>query len=79
VPGDPSALACCLTQPADPAGAGEPGGELAAGAALRTLVLALHALGVSASFHPADPDGRRALARRLGLDPGWEPLGLLAT
>ena len=79
VPGDPSALACCLAQPADPAEAGEPGGDLAAGAALRTLVLALHALGVAASFRPADPVGRRALARTLGLDPGWELLGLLAT
>jgi coenzyme F420-0:L-glutamate ligase/coenzyme F420-1:gamma-L-glutamate ligase len=77
VPDDPAALACCLSQPADPAGAGGPGGELAAGAALRTLVLALHALGVAASFQPADPAGRRALARTLGLAPGREPLGLL--
>jgi hypothetical protein len=79
VPGDPAALACCLSPPVDPAGAEGPGGELAAGAALRTLVLALHALGVAASFQPADPAGRRALARRLGLERGWEPLGLLAT
>jgi hypothetical protein len=77
VPDDPGALACCLTQPADPAGEDEPGGELAAGAALRTLVLALHALGVAASFQPADPAGRPVLARTLGLAPGREPLGLL--
>ena len=78
VPGDPHALACCLRPPADPA-ADEPGTELAAGAALRTLVLALHALGVAASFRPAGPAGRRDLARTLELGPGWEPLGLLAT
>ena len=52
---------------------------LAAGAALRTLVLALHALGVAGSFQPADPAARRDLAGTLGLAPGWEPLGLLTT
>ena len=45
---------------------------------MRTLVLALHALGAGAAFQPADPAARRALAEALDLDPGWEPLGLLA-
>ena len=79
VPGTPDRLACCLTPPTDPAGAGAAGVELAAGGAIRTLVLGLHALGVGASFQPATPAGRRNLAGSLGLGPGWEPLGLLAT
>lgn len=75
--GAPSPLACCLGPPEsdeDDAGA-----ELAAGGALRTLVLALHALGAGARFQPADPEARRALAEALDLGPGWAPLGLLAT
>jgi coenzyme F420-0:L-glutamate ligase len=79
VPGTPDRLACCLTPPTDPAGAGAAGVELAAGGAIRTLVLGLHALGVGASFQPATPAGRRDLAGSLALGPGWEPLGLLAT
>jgi hypothetical protein len=67
----PTLLACCL----DPGGGPEAGTELAAGAALRTLLLSLHALGVEASFQPAD---RRELGATLGLEPGWEPLGLLS-
>ena len=78
----PALLACCLT----PAGPGEEdsgedaaaGVELAAGGAVRTLVLGLHALGVGAVFAPAGPAARPALAAALGLDPGWSPLGLLA-
>ncbi|HEX3214716.1 MAG TPA: hypothetical protein VH016_19285, partial [Actinomycetota bacterium] len=76
VPGS-ALLACCLSPPEgdeDDAGA-----ELAAGGALRTLVLALHALGAGARFQPADPEARRALAEALDLGPGWAPLGLLAT
>jgi len=69
--GAPALLACCLGPPATE---DEPGVELAAGGAVRTLVLGLHALGVVAVFHPAGP----ALAAALGLEPGWEPLGLLA-
>jgi coenzyme F420-0:L-glutamate ligase / coenzyme F420-1:gamma-L-glutamate ligase len=69
--GTPSLLACCL---GPPAAEDDPGVELAAGGAVRTLVLGLHALGVVAVFHPAGP----ALAAALGLEPGWEPLGLLA-
>jgi len=77
VPGAPELLACCLGPPADPAE--DPAGvELAAGGAVRTLVLGLHALGVVAVFQPAGAAGRRALAGTLDLDPGWEPLGLLA-
>jgi coenzyme F420-0:L-glutamate ligase / coenzyme F420-1:gamma-L-glutamate ligase len=75
-PARPASLACCLGPPEsdeDDAGA-----ELAAGGAIRTLVLALHALGAGARFQPADPAARRALVETLELDPGWAPLGLLA-
>jgi coenzyme F420-0:L-glutamate ligase / coenzyme F420-1:gamma-L-glutamate ligase len=71
---DPNLLACCV----GPAGVEEAGIELAAGGAIRTLVLALHALGVAAQFQAATPAARNALAAALGLEPGWEPLGLLA-
>jgi coenzyme F420-0:L-glutamate ligase / coenzyme F420-1:gamma-L-glutamate ligase len=74
----PTLLACCLGPPGGPTGEGEAGVELAAGGAVRTLVLGLHALGAGAAFHPGGPAGRRALAAALGLDPGWAPLGLLA-
>jgi coenzyme F420-0:L-glutamate ligase/coenzyme F420-1:gamma-L-glutamate ligase len=71
----PTLLACCL----DPDGEEEAGVELAAGAAIRTLVLALHALGVAARFSPAPgPAARNALAVALDLEPGRQPLGLLA-
>lgn len=78
VPGPAEArtvLACCL----GPGGGAdeEAAVELAAGGAIRTLVLALHALGVAALFQPAGPADRPALAVTLGLEPGWEPLGLL--
>jgi coenzyme F420-0:L-glutamate ligase/coenzyme F420-1:gamma-L-glutamate ligase len=78
VPDAPALLACCLGPATDPA-ADASGVELAAGGAVRTLVLGLHALGVGASFQPAGPAGRRDLAGALRLGPGWEPLGLLAT
>ena len=52
--------------------------ELAAGGAVRTLLLALHAQGLGAVFAPAGPPARAALAAALDLDPGWEPLGLVA-
>jgi coenzyme F420-0:L-glutamate ligase/coenzyme F420-1:gamma-L-glutamate ligase len=64
----PALLACHLEPPL-PAGV-----ELAAGGAVRTLLLALHALGVAARFEPAGP----ALAAALALDPGARPLGLAA-
>jgi len=75
--GAPALLACCLGPPeGDEDGTGA---ELAAGGAVRTLLLGLHALGAGARFQPAAPEARRALAETLGLGPGWEPLGLLAT
>jgi len=52
--------------------------ELAAGGALRTLLLALHAQGVAAAFGAAGPEACAALATALGLPPGVSPLGLLA-
>jgi coenzyme F420-0:L-glutamate ligase/coenzyme F420-1:gamma-L-glutamate ligase len=64
----PALLACYLDPPL-PSGA-----ELAAGGAVRTLLLALHALGVAARFEAAGP----ALAAALALDPGARPLGLVA-
>jgi coenzyme F420-0:L-glutamate ligase/coenzyme F420-1:gamma-L-glutamate ligase len=80
----PALLACWLASPSpagepDRAGAGDPapdGLELAAGGALRALVLALHALGLAAVVHPAAPGARPALAAALG--PGPEPLALVA-
>jgi coenzyme F420-0:L-glutamate ligase / coenzyme F420-1:gamma-L-glutamate ligase len=74
----PALLACCLAPPPGPGPeAGVAGVELAAGGALRTLVLGLHALGVGAVFEAAAPAARPALAAALRLDPAWEPLGLL--
>jgi coenzyme F420-0:L-glutamate ligase / coenzyme F420-1:gamma-L-glutamate ligase len=63
------ALLACYLEPPLPAGVG-----LAAGGAVRTLLLALHALGVAARFDPAGP----ALGEALALDPGARPLGLVA-
>ena len=60
------------------AGEDAPGTELAAGGAIRTLALAMHALGVSAVFQPArNPNQAYALAAALGLVP-LRALGLLA-
>jgi len=70
----PVLLACGLAAAAD-----APGLELAAGGAIRTLVLGLHALGVATVFEPAGtPAQADALAAALGLGPGWRALGLLA-
>jgi coenzyme F420-0:L-glutamate ligase / coenzyme F420-1:gamma-L-glutamate ligase len=70
----PVLLACGLAAGADALGL-----ELAAGGAVRTLVLGLHALGVAAVFEPAGTPARAdALAAALGLGPGWRALGLLA-
>jgi coenzyme F420-0:L-glutamate ligase / coenzyme F420-1:gamma-L-glutamate ligase len=83
----PALLACGLAGPeaatgrpaGDAAGHDPAGLELAAGGAVRTLVLGLHALGVAAVFAPAGTLARaEALAAALGPDPGWRPLGLLA-
>ena len=68
----PALLACYLDPPA-PAGT-----ELAAGGAVRTLLLALHALGIAARFQPADPAAGPALAAAAGLDPAAHLLGLVA-
>jgi coenzyme F420-0:L-glutamate ligase/coenzyme F420-1:gamma-L-glutamate ligase len=67
----PALLACYLDPPV-PAGI-----ELAAGGAVRTLLLALHALGIAARFQPADPAAGPALAAP-GLDPAAHLLGLVA-
>jgi coenzyme F420-0:L-glutamate ligase / coenzyme F420-1:gamma-L-glutamate ligase len=63
------ALLACYVAPPLPAGI-----ELAAGGAVRTLLLALHAFGIAARFEPAGP----ALAGALALDPAARPLGLVA-
>jgi coenzyme F420-0:L-glutamate ligase/coenzyme F420-1:gamma-L-glutamate ligase len=68
----PVLLACGL------AGSDAPGAELAAGGAVRTLALGLHALGIGAVFQPAaGPAQAEALAAALRPVP-WRPLGLLA-
>jgi coenzyme F420-0:L-glutamate ligase / coenzyme F420-1:gamma-L-glutamate ligase len=72
--GAPTLLACCLGPSADD---DDPEAELAAGAAVRVLVLGLHALGAGAVFQAAARAARPALAAALRLGPGWEPLGLL--
>ena len=69
----PALLAACLT-----AGDAAAGVELAAGGALRTLLLGLHAQGVAARFAAAGPPARAALADALALPAGYRPLGLVA-
>jgi coenzyme F420-0:L-glutamate ligase / coenzyme F420-1:gamma-L-glutamate ligase len=76
--GAPLLLACGLGPgEAGPGRGPDPGAELAAGGAVRTLVLALHAQGVAAVLQPAAPAARAALAAALDLDPVVEPLGLV--
>jgi len=74
----PVLLAPWLT-PADPR---DPHGghatALAAGGAVRTLLLALHAQGVAAAFLAAGPEAGVELASALDLPAGARPLGLLA-
>jgi coenzyme F420-0:L-glutamate ligase/coenzyme F420-1:gamma-L-glutamate ligase len=53
------------------------GVALAAGGALRTLLLALHVQGIATVFEPAGT-GAPALAAALELAAGWRPLGLVA-
>jgi coenzyme F420-0:L-glutamate ligase/coenzyme F420-1:gamma-L-glutamate ligase len=80
--GAPLLFAPCLAPAGEPP---PPGGgtrtsqdeALAAGGALRTLLLALHVQGVATAFEPAAPDGA-ALAAALELPAGWRPLGLVA-
>jgi coenzyme F420-0:L-glutamate ligase / coenzyme F420-1:gamma-L-glutamate ligase len=71
----PLLVACCLA--AGEGGEDPTGLDLAAGGAVRTLVLALHALGVAASFTPAGAAAGTALAAALDLGPDRRPLGLL--
>jgi coenzyme F420-0:L-glutamate ligase/coenzyme F420-1:gamma-L-glutamate ligase len=66
--GVPVVLAACL--PPD-----EP--ELAAGAAVATLLLALHAQGLAGVWTPLAPPAE-AVARALDLPAGWRPLGTVA-
>jgi coenzyme F420-0:L-glutamate ligase / coenzyme F420-1:gamma-L-glutamate ligase len=75
--GAPLLLAPCLVPGGDEA-APAAAVELAAGAAVRTLQLALHAQGTASWFAPATPEGRAALAEVLEVAAGWRPLGLLA-
>jgi coenzyme F420-0:L-glutamate ligase / coenzyme F420-1:gamma-L-glutamate ligase len=84
----PVLVAPCLEagDPEDPrggrAGAASPppaeATELAAGGAVRTLLLALHAHGLAAAFVAAGGAAGAALATALGLPPDVRPLGLLA-
>jgi coenzyme F420-0:L-glutamate ligase / coenzyme F420-1:gamma-L-glutamate ligase len=86
----PALVAPCLEagDPEDPragrAGPGSPSPavaeatKLAAGGAVRTLLLALHAHGLAAEFVAADGAARAALATALGLPAAVRPLGLLA-
>jgi coenzyme F420-0:L-glutamate ligase/coenzyme F420-1:gamma-L-glutamate ligase len=69
----PALLAACLT-----AGDAAAGVELAAGGAVRTLLLGLHAQGVGARFAAAERPARAALADALALPAGYRPLGLVA-
>jgi coenzyme F420-0:L-glutamate ligase/coenzyme F420-1:gamma-L-glutamate ligase len=75
----PLLLAPCLAPtPRAVEAAPAAGVELAAGAAVRTLQLALHAQGIASWFAPATPEGRAALAEVLDIAAGWRPLGVVA-
>jgi dehydro coenzyme F420 reductase / coenzyme F420-0:L-glutamate ligase / coenzyme F420-1:gamma-L-glutamate ligase len=72
----PLLLVCCLAAPrAGPEPAA--GAELAAGGAVRTLLLGLHAQGMAARFAAAGPAAAPALAGAMALEAGWRPLGLV--
>jgi coenzyme F420-0:L-glutamate ligase / coenzyme F420-1:gamma-L-glutamate ligase len=62
----------------DPHGGRAQAATLAAGGAVRTLLLALHAQGVAAAFLAAGPEAGVELAAALDLPAGARPLGLLA-
>jgi dehydro coenzyme F420 reductase / coenzyme F420-0:L-glutamate ligase / coenzyme F420-1:gamma-L-glutamate ligase len=76
----PVLLAPWLTpgDPRDPHGGRAEALELAAGGAVRTLLLALHAQGVAAAFLAAGPEAGAELAAALDLPADARPLGLLA-
>jgi coenzyme F420-0:L-glutamate ligase/coenzyme F420-1:gamma-L-glutamate ligase len=52
--------------------------ELAAGGALATMLLGLHAQSLQAVFVPAGRHAQDELAAALALAAGWRPLGALA-
>ncbi len=58
--------------------AAAPSGELAAGRALQSLLLALHAYGIGSAFTPVGPAAAGALAAALDVGQGWRPVGLIA-
>ncbi|HEU4399578.1 MAG TPA: coenzyme F420-0:L-glutamate ligase, partial [Actinomycetota bacterium] len=76
----PTLLAPCLDpgEQVGPHGGRAETVALAAGGAVRTLLLALHAQGVAAAFLAAGPDAGAELAAALGLPAGARPLGLMA-
>jgi coenzyme F420-0:L-glutamate ligase/coenzyme F420-1:gamma-L-glutamate ligase len=76
----PALVAPCLVAagPPEPRGGRGEATELAAGGAVRTLLLALHVHGLGAVFAAADGAARAALATALGLPAEVRPLGLVA-
>jgi len=76
----PTLLAPCLDlgEQVGPHGGRAETVALAAGGAVRTLLLALHAQGVAAAFLAAGPEAGAELAAALGLPASAHPLGLLA-
>jgi coenzyme F420-0:L-glutamate ligase/coenzyme F420-1:gamma-L-glutamate ligase len=75
----PLLLVPCLLPPGDPPGAARATMlELAAGGALRTLLLALHAHGIGGAWVPSSLFRRQAAAGALDLPAGWRPLGSVA-
>jgi len=65
--------------PAVPGAAEAHAGELlAAGGAVRALLLALHAQGLAGAFTAASPSSRETVTRALGLPAGWLALGTVA-
>jgi coenzyme F420-0:L-glutamate ligase / coenzyme F420-1:gamma-L-glutamate ligase len=72
-------LVACLALPVPPAvGTGPAGLQLAAGGALRTLLLGLHAQGLGGAWAATAGPQAAALAAALDLPSGWQPLGMVA-
>jgi coenzyme F420-0:L-glutamate ligase/coenzyme F420-1:gamma-L-glutamate ligase len=75
----PLLLVPCLLPPGDPPGAARATLlELAAGGALRTLLLALDAHGIGGAWVPSSLFRQEAAAGALDLPAGWRPLGSVA-
>jgi len=78
----PVLLVPCLAPPRRPGGPGaavaHAGELLAAGGAVRALLLALHAQGLAGAFAASTPARHEAAARALGLPAGWLALGTVA-